>query len=98
MTGTRKSRPVIQTDGSLKEMGGDIFRPRRVSGQPDAAKIWERMYYRALKGGRTFKQAEALFAMENNWGWPSHGLPLMPTNPLDWFRKVKDVPRGTLTR
>ncbi len=95
-----KSRPVVQEDGTLKEMGGDIYRPRRVTNHPEAAKIWERMYYRAKskKWNATFNQAAAMFAAENNWGWPPKTLPLMPTEPLDWYRRVSEVPMERLTR
>lgn len=98
VTAGKKSRPVVQSDGTLKPMSGDIYRPRRVTRIPNAAQVWERMYHRSIKAGRTFRQAEALFAQENNWGWPPRDLPLMPTNELDWFRKVSEVPRERLTK
>jgi superfamily II DNA or RNA helicase len=92
--GRAKSRPVIQADGTLKEVKGDIFRARRISQSPDAAKIWERMYHRARskKWNATFRQAEAMFAQENGWQYPPRDLPLMPTCETDWFRKVSEVP------
>jgi hypothetical protein len=94
----RKSRPVVQTDGTLKQMAGDIFKPRRLTQRKDAAQIWERMYYRARseKWNATFAQAEAMFAAENNWGWPPKDLPLMPIDPKDFHRKVREVPRERL--
>ncbi len=92
----KRSRPVIQSDGSLKEMVGDIYKPRRISTKPNAAQLWRTMYYRSIKADRTFCAGAALFAMENNWGWPSRDLPLMPKNELDWYKKVKDVPREAL--
>ena len=57
------------------------------------------MYWRAQsdKWNATFSQAAAMYAQENNWGWPPRDLPLMPTDPLDWYRRVKDVPRERLT-
>lgn len=96
--GKPKSRPVIQSDGTLKEMTGDIYRPRRTCQAANAAALWERMYYRALsrKWNATFRQAEARFAEENQWGWPSRDLPLMPVRPLDFFNRVKDVPPDRL--
>jgi superfamily II DNA or RNA helicase len=94
----KKSRPVIQADGTLKEMKGDIFRPRRISNRSDAEQIWRRVYYRAKKAGLSFRQAEALFAKENHWGWPPKTLPLMPTQEKDWWRKVAEVPPERLTR
>lgn len=94
----KKSRPVIQADGTLKEHRGDIYKQRRLSNAPDADKIWEKVYYRAKKAGMTFRQAEALFAMENKWGYPPRTMPLMPTSERDWFLRVCDVPVERLTQ
>jgi superfamily II DNA or RNA helicase len=94
----KRSRPVVQTDGTLKEMVGDIYKPRNVSKQPDGPKLWEQMYHRSCtkKGARTFNQAFALFAMEQNWQWPDRTWPLMPIDPMDVYRKVGEVPREKL--
>ena len=94
----KASRPVATTDGSLKEMVGDIFKPRRISSNPNGPKLWEQMYHRSCteKGAKTFRQAAALFAYENNWSLPDPGWPFMPTEPLDQFQLVKDVPREML--
>ncbi len=93
----KRSRMVVQIDGSLREHVGDIYKPRRLSTSPNAEKIWERMYHRAKNSGMTFRQAEALFAVENKWFWPPHDLNLMPQRPWDWYSKVADVPRERLT-
>jgi superfamily II DNA or RNA helicase len=95
---TYHTRSVVQVDGTLKEMRGDIFRRRRISQKPDGPKLWERMYYRAKskKWDATFRQAEAVYAQENGWSWPSRMWPLMPIDPSDFFRKVADVPRERL--
>lgn len=93
---TKRSRPVVQTDGTLKEMLGDIYRPRRTTQSPDAQQIWERVYYRAKKSGMTFRQAEALYAKENNWEWPPRTLRLMPVRERDWFLPVSEVPVSEL--
>jgi DNA repair protein RadD len=95
-----RTRPVVQVDGSLKEMRGDIYKPRRISQRHDADKIWEKMYYRARskKWNATFNQAEAMFAQENGWFWPPRDLPLMPVDPLDFFRRVSEVPRERLRK
>jgi len=55
--------------------------------------LWEKMHWRSRteKGARTFAAAEALFAMENFWRWPSRDWPFMPRNPLDFYRMVADV-------
>lgn len=86
------SRPVVQVDGSLKEMCGDIYQPRRLCKRNDVEEIWKRMYYRCKSRGATFRQAEALFAMENYWGWPPRTLPLMPIEPVDFYFPVDQVP------
>jgi superfamily II DNA or RNA helicase len=93
-----RARPVVMADGTLKELRGDIYKPRRVTRRPDAAQVWEKMYWRARseKWNATFNQAAVIFARENNWAWPPRDLPLMPTDPLDWYRLVKDVPRERL--
>lgn len=94
--GSKRVRPVVQIDGTLKEMTGDIYRPRQTMQNQSGAKIWERMYYRSRKAGRTFRQAEALFAMENNWQWPDKSWPLMPIDNMDRYARVDEVPRERL--
>lgn len=95
----KRSRPVISTDGSLHEMTGDIFKERRISRDPNGAKIWEKMYYRSRtgKGKRTFNAARGLFAVENNLASPDPSWPFMPREEKDWYRLVEDVPRENLT-
>ncbi|MFO0863527.1 MAG: DEAD/DEAH box helicase family protein [Gemmataceae bacterium] len=93
---SKKSRPVIQADGSLKHHAGDIFRPHRITQRPDAEREWEKTYYRAFNSGMTFRQAEALFASEHHWGYPPRTVPFMPLNVEDMFRRVADVPRDQL--
>lgn len=95
---TKRSRIVIQQDGTLHEHTGDIYKPRRVLMKHNTQKLWESTYYRAKKSrnGMTFRQAEGLFVYENHY-WPPRDLPFMPKNNRDWFRKVKDVPREELT-
>lgn len=88
---TKKSRIVIQKDGKLKEMFGDIFRPRKVKAAPDAAKLFEREYYRAKGCNQNFNQAYGSFFRTHGY-WPERNLPLMPVDSLDWSRKVADVP------
>lgn len=96
----KRSKPVMQTDGTLREQGGDPFRPRSVSKRPDGPAVWERMYWRSRteKGSRTFRAAFALFAAENNWQWPDPSWPLMPTDDMDSFLLVSDVPMERLTQ
>lgn len=94
----KKSRPVVMADGQLREMTGDCFRPRRICTRPDGPRLWEKMVYRSrtVKGTKTFRQAMALFAQENNFQWPDENWPLMPVHELDKFRLVSEVPMERL--
>jgi hypothetical protein len=89
-----RSRMVVQSDGTLKEMRGDVFKPRRVAAWRTAEDVWQKCYYRARasKNGMTFFQAEALFAGENNWSWPNRSWRFMPFNAADMARRVAEVP------
>ena len=90
---TTKTRMVIQHDGKLRQMEGDIFRERRRVLKPDTQRVWTQcvMRMRNAKGhARTFRQAEALFFYENRY-WPPRELDYMPRNDADWFRSIKDV-------
>jgi superfamily II DNA or RNA helicase len=94
----KRSRMVAQSDGTLKEMYGDVFRPRRVCTEPDGPELWERMYFRSCteRGAKTFNQAMALFAIENDWRWPDKSWPYMPTDERDYYRLIGDVSRDKL--
>lgn len=94
---TRKSRPVFMEDGTLKEHGGDIFRPRFTKMEPNTEQLWEKMYHRSrtYRKGRTFRQAIGLFYYEQGY-FPPPNMPFMPKNEKDLFRKVSDVPRSEL--
>lgn len=91
--GSKRSRPVVEIDGQLRELVGDVYRPRRISKRPDADKLWERMYHRARseRWDATFLQAEAMFAQENNWTYPPRDLPFMPVDEAHMVRKVRDL-------
>lgn len=95
-TCTGKSRRVIEVDGSLLEVKGDIFRPRKQSKDPAEVKDWKAVYFRCLKSGKTFAQARGLFQHEHGGLCPNRDWPFMPTREADWHRKVKDVPRNRL--
>ena len=91
-----KARPVIQSDGNLKIMQGDIYKPRRRRELPNDQRDWERMYYRAKHKDMTFLQMEALFAYEHNWTWPRRDMKYMPLAETDWLRTPNDVPSEAL--
>jgi len=95
---TTKSRPVLQKDGSLREMKGDIYRkPRRAEKDSNVAVQWEsrvRAICRSQKDtvkNMTAAQLEANLARENNWIYPPLGLRHMPTDDADWFRPLRSL-------
>ena len=92
-----KSRMVVQIDGTLKQVSGDIIKPHRIKMLPDTQRLWQTMYHRAKskKWNATFRQAEAFFFYENHY-YPPRDLPLMPKESGDWWRKVADVPQNNL--
>lgn len=92
-----RRRIVIQTDGHLREVKGDIYRPRRVNNTPESHKAWQNCYFRCLKSGMTFNQARGLFQRENGGTVPGTEFPLVPKNESDWSLRVQDVPRHRLT-
>lgn len=94
----KRSRMVVQQDGSLVEHHGDIYRPRKISDEPQAFKDWKSTYWRARKSGMTFNQAFALFAREHGWAYPAAEMPLMPKFPVDHYKHVADVPFSRLVQ
>lgn len=92
-----KSRPVIQSDGTLKQMRGDIFRPRETKRLPDTAIKWQKCFFRARNSKKkmTFNQAIGLFFHENGY-WPPADLRGMPRDRADLFKAVAAVPADKL--
>lgn len=102
-THTTRTRPVLQKDGKLKEVRGDIFRRRRELPHNERLRNEWASRVRAIRNSRketvqrmTFAQAEVAFARDHNWGYPPHTLPEMPVNDADWFRPIREVPRERL--
>lgn len=90
-----RSRTVVQVDGQLKRVKGDVYRPRVTKTKPNTAEVWKRYYYSQKRAGRTFNQAEAWFYRQEGY-YPPRNLPLMPKETVDWFSKIKDVPTSRL--
>jgi superfamily II DNA or RNA helicase len=86
----KKSRPVIQADGSIQEYAGDIFKPRVTRMMSDTEREWTSTYWRCRKTGKTFKQAKGLFFREHGY-WPPDDLPYMPFQSVDDSRRIEDV-------
>jgi superfamily II DNA or RNA helicase len=93
---TASGRVVIQANGQLKEVSGDIYKPARKDNRPGVEKRWERMYYRFRKTDKTFNQARGCYKYENFWCDIPDGIPFTPVDPLDWFRPVKEIPMSRL--
>lgn len=93
-----KSRIVVQKDGELRRVTGDIYRKARPDRSPReiAEKRWESCYWTQYNKGGTFREAVGLYHYRHDWVAPPEGLPMMPTNERDWFLPVKDVPRERL--
>jgi hypothetical protein len=94
-----RARMVVQVDGTLKKVSGDVYKPRREAMKPDTQQLWERIYYRARsqKWNATFRQAQAMFFRENHY-WPPKTLRFMPKEGGDFFRKVSAVPKEALNQ
>ena len=88
---SHKSRIVIQLNGELKEVRGDIYKPRRQSQEPQEIQDWKTCLFRcanARKRTLSFNQAMGLFAREHFGRWPNKEWPLVPQSKLDGMRKV----------
>lgn len=90
-----KTRPVVQENGSLLMMEGDIFRERVEQMRPDTQQLWDKCFWRARNGGMTFRGAVGLFFQENGY-WPPRTLANMPAHHDDQWLKVGDVNRDDL--
>lgn len=90
-----KSRIVVQENGNLIKVDGDIYKAKKTKEKNDTAHIWSQCYCRMFHSDRSFRQGEALFCLENHY-WPPKTLPMMPRDDDDWYRKVRDVPINRL--
>lgn len=90
-----KTRPVVQEDGSLKVLGGDIFRPRRTELREDTQELWNRVFHGSKRNGRTFAAAIGWFYQQHRY-WPPANLQNMPKNAADKWRKVSSVKKEDL--
>ena len=99
-----RTRPVLQADGSLREMKNDVFRERRTLTPTEQVERDWVARVRAVRNSRkptvqrmTFAQLEVSFARDNNWKYPPRCLPQMPKCETDWFRCVRDVSQHELS-
>jgi superfamily II DNA or RNA helicase len=94
-TARGKRRIVIQTDGTLREVQGDIYKPRRVNDSPKAHKDWKATYYQFKNAGKTFSQARGYYLYKTG-GVPAPDCPLTPRFDSDWALPINQVPYGRL--
>ena len=94
----KRTRPVLQSNGSLKEMTNATFKPkRRAERTENIEKQWIGRVLGVKRSKKdsvkrmTFAQLQANFARENDWYYPPLDLPMMPTNDMDWFLPVQQV-------
>lgn len=94
-----KTRPVCSTDGTLRLMTGDIFKPHSVCKRADGPKMWERLFWASykFKKDRTFRNTAIVYASLMNWCWPNPEWPLMPLDEETWYRPVSLVSFDRLT-
>lgn len=94
-----RKRVVIQTDGSMRVVEGNLFRPPAVA-PPNAKNIeqWRRCVFGARKKKRTFAQARGLFVKLVGREPDPAQYPLCPTTPLAWTARVSDTDFSTLTK
>jgi len=88
---------VIEADGSLIEMPGDIFIPRKTSMRSNTEQLWTKAYFqsRNSKSRQTFAQALAYFYHQHHY-YPPTTIARMPIDPGDLARAVADVPKERL--
>lgn len=95
---SRQSRMVVQLDGCLHELRGDIYKPKKPPQEfSDTQKKWDAIFWRFHKSGRTFAQAFGFFRNQHHYE-PPRTLGNMPLRENDWQRKIKSVPWAEIRR
>lgn len=93
-----RGRMVVQTNGELRFVKGDIYKQPVVVKRNDTERLWESLYYGAKNSKRsnlTFGQLYGLFVKKNHY-CPPKTLPCMPRESVDWHARVKDLSRDGL--
>ena len=89
---SKRSRVVIQRSGQLKEVTGDIYKPRREARADDDNLIqtWKECVFRCgnAKQPKSFNQAMGLFCRENGGRYPHGSWPLVPADDVDGMQKI----------
>ncbi len=89
-------RRIIQERGELI-LQTRVNGPKKKSDKTDEQKMWDSCYYRAKASGRlTFNQVRGLYRKESGTAPPLDKLVRVPSEDIDWNRRVKDVPQENL--
>lgn len=91
-------RRVMQEDGTIRKVKGELIRKPRRQTRPNTERLWTNMFYgyRKKKVNQSFLQMEAFFFREHGYK-PERNLPFMPRRTIDWYAKVHEVPMEALT-
>lgn len=93
-----RKRIVIQTNGTLREVHGDIHKPRVVDNSDPAEKSWVSCYWRCRNSGKTFAQAIGLYRHLNRGKYPSDEFIMMPTSKAQLGMKISEVPMNQIVQ
>ena len=111
MTLYKPSRPILQADGKLTRVSGEPIKQWNIQRTPEAAEIWERIYWSAMKkgGNVTGNELYARFGYKTAvlagtpqrpdfraMYYPPRDLPLMPKNRYDWHRQINLINSNSL--
>lgn len=91
-------RHILQADGRLKPLLGDIIKPINRVKRDDTEKKWSALVHacRNKKDSKmTFAQLEGLFVQSYGY-YPPRDIAFMPKDSLDFYRLVRNVDRGDL--
>jgi superfamily II DNA or RNA helicase len=88
-------RYVVEKNGSLRFVKGDVYSERKTKQTDKTQKQWDRCYWGFRKAGKTFNQAYGWFFKKHRY-WPPKTLGNMPKTSLDWLAPIDKVPRKDL--
>lgn len=93
----KSSRHVIQENGRMVTIDGNLVKPPVTRMKSDTQKKWEQLYWKVTKHkrNRTFRQMRAWFFHEYHY-YPPNDLPYMPKATSDWYRKPWQVDPSAL--
>lgn len=103
-THEKSSRRVIQEDGTLKTVDGNLIKPRRIRCYDDTQEKWSKLFWGVRKKGEkgklkralSFNQLYGFFEREFCYS-PPRDLQFMPKDGTNWYYPVHEVPMRYLT-